>query len=39
MAHIIEKEFGRTKDGQKVTAFEMSNDSGMSIRVLDLDRT
>ena len=39
MVHIINKEFGRTKDGQRVTAFEMSNGNGMSIRVLDLGCT
>jgi len=39
MVTISDKEFGRTKAGQKVTAFEMSNSNGMSVRVLDFGAT
>lgn len=36
---INAKEFGRTKNGQKVTAFELDNENGMSVRILDLGGT
>lgn len=39
METVLMKEFGRTKNGQKVTAFEMCNKNGMSIRVLDFGCT
>ncbi|MCR4661923.1 MAG: galactose mutarotase [Clostridia bacterium] len=32
---IISYDFGKTKKGEKVTAFEMSNDNGMLVRILD----
>lgn len=35
MINIRSKEFGRTKDGQIVTSFELSNGSGMIVRILD----
>lgn len=35
MAVVQKKDFGCTKDGQKVTAFEIRNGNGMSITVLD----
>ena len=35
----ISKEFGRTKEGKKVTSFEMNNDNNMSVTVLDLGCT
>lgn len=39
MVTIFTKEFGRTKDGQKVSAFELSNGTGMSVRILDFGCT
>ncbi|MBR6271706.1 MAG: galactose mutarotase [Lachnospiraceae bacterium] len=39
MTKIDSREFGRTKDGQKVTAFEMSSGGGMRVRILDLGAT
>lgn len=39
MTKVISREFGHTRDGQKVTAFNMSNDNGMSINVLDMGCT
>ena len=35
MGKVVSKEFGRTKDGQKVTAFNIANENGMSVTVLD----
>ncbi|MBP5466005.1 MAG: galactose mutarotase [Clostridia bacterium] len=35
MINIQSKEFGKIKDGRKVTAYEMSNSNGMSVRILD----
>lgn len=35
MTTVLSKEFGFTKDGQKVSAFEMRNEKGMLVRVLD----
>ena len=32
---IVPKKFGFTKDGRKVSAFEMRNENGMLVRVLD----
>ena len=39
MTNIFYKEFGRTKEGKKVTSFEMKNDNNMSVTVLDLGCT
>ena len=35
MVSVVSKEFGRTKDGQKVTAFNIGNENRMSVTVLD----
>ena len=35
MVTVHESEFGRTKDGKAVSSFELKNDSGMSVRLLD----
>ncbi len=35
MTTILTKEFGRTKKGRAVTAFELVNGSGMRVRILD----
>ena len=39
MTTVISKEFGRTKEGQKVTVFELRNEKGMSVRILDFGCT
>ena len=39
MTTIVSREFGQTKDGQKVTAFSMQNENGMSVCVLDFGCT
>lgn len=39
MTTVKKNEFGTTKDGQKVTAFEMRNANGMSVRLLDFGCT
>ena len=39
MINIFSNEFGLTKEGQKVTAHEMHNDNGMSVRILDFGCT
>ena len=39
MITVHSREFGRTKEGQKVTAFDLSNDSGMRVCVLDFGAT
>ena len=39
MVTVTSKEFGITKDGQKVTAFELKNGNGMSVRILDFGCT
>ena len=39
MIDIKTKQFGILKDGRKVTAFEMNNGSGMSVRILDFGCT
>jgi aldose 1-epimerase len=39
MVNISSKEFGYTKDGQKVTAFELCNKSGMRVNILDFGGT
>ena len=39
MTTIVSKEFGHTKDGRKVTAFEMRNENGIFIRILDFGCT
>jgi len=39
MVTISTKEFGKTKEGKKVTAFECSNGNGMSVRILDFGAT
>ena len=39
MGTILAKEFGRTKDGRTVTAFELCNGSGMCVRILDYGGT
>ncbi|MBQ9459883.1 MAG: galactose mutarotase [Oscillospiraceae bacterium] len=39
MAAIHTREFGRTTKGEKVTAFELRGDSGMSVRILDYGGT
>ena len=36
MTSITSKEFGRTKDGRRVTAFELQNGNGMLVRIIDL---
>jgi aldose 1-epimerase len=36
MTTVKSKEFGKTKAGQSVTAFELSNENGMSVRILNL---
>lgn len=36
---IISREFGKTKDGQKVTAFELKNKNNMTITILDFGCT
>ena len=36
MITITSKEFGKTKDGQTVTAFELTNSNGVRVRILDL---
>ena len=35
MHTFLSYEFGRTKDGRKVTAYETSNGNGVSVRILD----
>ena len=35
MASITAKAFGQTKEGRSITAFEMTNESGMRVRILD----
>lgn len=39
MATVNSKEFGQTKSGQSVTAFEMCNKSGMKVNILDFGAT
>ncbi len=39
MTTIQTKDFGRTQDARRVTAFELKNGSGMSVRILDLGGT
>ena len=39
MVTIQTKEFGRTKNGEKVTAFKISNANNMSVNVLDFGGT
>lgn len=39
MTTIQAKEFGKTKDGQKVTVYELRNGSGMSVNILDYGAT
>ena len=39
MVNILTKDFGFTKEGQKVTAYEMHNGNGMSVRALDFGAT
>ena len=39
MTTVNSKEFGQTKSGQKVTAFEMCNKSGMKVNILDFGAT
>ena len=39
MNTIISKEFGKTKDGQRVSAFELSNANGVRVRILDFGCT
>ena len=39
MSTIHAKEFGRTKAGQTVTAFDLRNGSGMRVRILDFGAT
>ena len=36
MTTVTSKEFGKTKAGQSVTAFELKNENGMLVRILDL---
>ena len=36
MVTVNSKEFGKTKDGRTVTAFELSNQNKMSVRILNL---
>ena len=39
MTTVNSKEFGQTKSGQKVTAIEMCNKSGMKVNILDFGAT
>lgn len=39
MCNIAAYGFGKTKDGHKVTAYEMKNGNGMSVRILDFGGT
>ena len=39
MATVLSKEFGKTKEGQTVTAFEICNANGMRVNVLDFGCT
>lgn len=39
MITVVSKDFGKTKDGQKVTAYEMKNGNGMSVCILDFGCT
>lgn len=39
MITVNSKEFGITKDGQKVTAFQLCNSKGMCVRILDFGCT
>ena len=39
MTSIVSKEFGRTKSGQNVTAFILSNGNGMNVTILDFGAT
>ncbi len=39
MSTIKSREFGKTKDGQTVTAFDLSNNNGMSVTILDFGAT
>jgi len=39
MVMVQSKEFGQTRAGQKVTAFELRNGSGMCVRILDFGGT
>ncbi|MBR4762372.1 MAG: galactose mutarotase, partial [Clostridia bacterium] len=39
MTSIVSREFGKTKDGQKVTAFHLSNGNGMDVEILDFGGT
>ncbi len=39
MVTVYSEEFGRTKDGRKVTAFDLSNGNGMRVRILDFGCT
>jgi len=39
MVTITTKEFGLTKEGKKVTAYEMQNDNGAKVRLLDYGAT
>ena len=39
MGSILKKEFGRTKAGRTVSAFELRNGSGMFVRILDFGAT
>ena len=39
MATILSKEFGKTKEGRKITAFTFRNGSGMSTTILDFGGT
>lgn len=39
MVTVHTNEFGRTKEGRKVTAFTLKNDKGMSVRILDFGGT
>ena len=39
MTNIVSREFGYTKDGQKVTSFNLSGGSGMSVNILNMGCT
>ena len=39
MGTVLSKEFGLTKDGKKVTVFELSNKKGIKVNILDFGGT
>ena len=39
MTYISSREFGKTKDGQVVTAFDLKNDNNIVVTILDFGCT